>query len=65
MAEREEARLLFEAGYPLSPDVRFPCTWHLSKMGYAVPPLPTGEDRLAEIHALRDTMTSEQRENPI
>ena len=61
----EEAHLLFEAGYPVPPDVRVPGPWRLSQMGLPVPPLPTGEERMAEIYNLRDAMTLEQRENPI
>ena len=34
-------------------------------MGLPVPPIPTGADRLAEIHAARERMTDEQRANPI
>ena len=53
----EEVRMLFEAGYPVPPDCRIPGTWRLSQMGYAMPPLPTCEDRLAQIYALRKAMT--------
>ena len=36
----DEARLLFEAGYPVPPDVRMPDSWRLSQMGLAMPPIP-------------------------
>ena len=55
----EEARLLFEAGYPMPPDMRVPGNWRLSQMGFLVPPVPTGEDQLVEIHAARERMTVE------
>ena len=60
-----EARLLFEAGYPATPDMRVPGNWRLSQMGLPVPSIPTREDRLAEIQATRERMTDEQRANPI
>ena len=59
------ARLLFEAGYPVPPDMCVSSAWRLSQMGLAMPPVPTDEDRIMEIHALRDAMTPEQRENPV
>ena len=49
----------------MPPDMRAPSAWRLSQIGLAVPPIPTGEDRMAEIYALRDAMTPEQRENPV
>ena len=60
-----EARLLYEAGYPVPPNMRDPSNWRLSQMGLLVSPVPTGADRLAEIHASRERMTDEQRANPI
>ena len=60
-----EARLLYEAGYPVPPHMRVPRNWRLNQMGLPVPPVPTGADRLAEIHAAHERMTDEQRVNPI
>ena len=34
-------------------------------MGFLVPPVPAGDDRLVEIHAARERMTDEQRANLI
>ena len=57
--------MLYEAGYLAPPDMRVPGNWRLSQMRFPVPPVPIGEDRLAEIHAARERMTDEQRANPI
>ena len=57
-----EARLLYGAGYPAPPHMRVPSN---CAMGLMVPPVPTGEDRMAEIHAVRERMTEEQRADPI
>ena len=51
-----EARLL-----SAPPHMRVPSNWWLSAMGRPIPPVPTGEDRMAEIHAVRERMTEEQR----
>ena len=56
-----EAQALYEAGYPCPPDTHVPGAWRLSQMGLSVPPVPTGEDRMAEIEAARERMTPEQR----
>ena len=60
-----EACLLYGAGYPAPPYMHIPSNWRLSAMGLLVPPIPTGEDRMAEIHAVRERMTEEQRADPI
>ena len=55
-----EARLLSAL-----PHMRVPSNWRLSAMGLLVPPVPTSEDRMAEIHTVRERMTEEQRADPI
>ena len=35
-----EARMLYEAGYPVPPSMRVPSNWRLSQMSYFVPPFP-------------------------
>ena len=45
----DEARMLYEAGYPVSPDMRVPSEWRLSAGGVPVPPPPEGADRVEEI----------------
>ena len=60
-----EARLLYEVGYSAPPDMRVPSNWRLNQMGFLVPPVPAGEDRLVAIHAAHERMTDEQWANPI
>ena len=45
----EEARMLYEAGYPTPPDMRVPSDCRLSAGG--VPPPPEGADR---VYAIQD-----------
>ncbi|KAE8775473.1 Homeobox protein KNOX3 [Hordeum vulgare] len=46
---KDEARLLYEADYQASPDMRVPGSWRMRAGGIPVPPPPTGADRRAEI----------------
>ena len=62
--QEREARLLFEAGYPCPPGLRFPGRWRLSQMGFFVPPIPSGEDRWMEIAAARELLTAAERQDP-
>ena len=45
----DEARLLYEAEYPVPPDMRVPGAWRISAGGVPVPPPPSGAARRAEI----------------
>jgi hypothetical protein len=60
-----EARLLQMAGYPAPPDFRAPGGWRLSAGGVQIPPPPVGGDALdAEIDAVIETLSDEQRTEP-
>ena len=53
-----EARLLFEAEYPVPPDMRVPGAWRISAGGVPVPPPP------AEIARIRASLPRATREGP-
>ena len=59
-----EARLLFEAEYPVPPDMRVPGAWRISTDGVPVPPPPTGAARRAEIARIRASLPRAAREGP-
>ena len=60
----DEARLLFEAEYPVPPDMRVPGAWRISVGGVPVPPPPTGAGRRAEIARIRASLPRAAREGP-
>ena len=60
----DEARLLFEAEYPVPPDMRVPGAWRISAGGVPVPPVPTGAARRAEIARIRSNLPRAAREGP-
>ena len=59
-----EGRLLHAAGYPAPPDFRPPGGWRLSAGGVPIPPPPAGDAFLAEIDAVIETLSDEQRADP-
>ena len=60
----DEARLLFEAEYPVPPDMRVLGAWRISPGGMPVPPVPTGAARRAEIARIRSNLPRAEREGP-
>ena len=60
----DEARLLFEAEYPVPPDMRVPGAWRISAGDVPVPPIPTGVARRAEIARIRSSLRRAAREGP-
>ena len=56
----EEARMLYEAGYPTPPDMRVPGEWRLSAGGVPVPPPPEGADRVYAIQDVLAGLSEEQ-----
>ncbi|KAE8798081.1 Homeobox protein KNOX3 [Hordeum vulgare] len=57
----DEARLLYEADYPMPPDMRVPGSWRLSTVGVSVPPPPIGADWRAEIVCIRSGLPESSR----
>ena len=60
----DEARLLFEAEYPVPSDMRVPGAWRISAGGVPVSPVPTGAARRAEIARIRSSLPRAAREGP-
>ena len=60
----DEARLLYEAEYPVPPDMWVPRAWRISAGGVPVPPPPTGAARSAEIARIRASLPRAAREGP-
>ena len=60
----DEARLLFEAEYPVPPDMQVPGAWRISAGGVPVPPPPTGAARRVEIARIRASLPRAAREGP-
>src|SRR3954471_17626412 len=58
----DEARLLFEAEYPVPPDMRVPGAWRMSDGGVAVQPPPTGAARRAKIERIRASLPRAARQ---
>ena len=59
-----EARLLFEAEYPVPPDMQVPGAWRISAGGVPVPSIPAGTARRAEIARIRSSLPRAAREGP-
>ena len=59
-----EARLLYEAEYPVPSDMQVPKAWRISAGGVPVPPPPTGAARRAEIARIRASLPQAAREGP-
>ncbi|KAE8792067.1 Homeobox protein KNOX3 [Hordeum vulgare] len=52
-----EARFLYEADYPVPPDMRVPSSWRLSAGGVLVPPPSCGSDRCMEITCIQSSLS--------
>lgn len=59
-----ECRALYEAGYPCPPYFRAATGWHLSNGGIPIPPLPVGDELVAEIERARSYMDEADRAAP-
>ena len=67
---KNEAWMLYQAGYPAPPDMRVPGasagqgSWHLSAGGVPVPPVPEGAEREYAIEQVLAGLTPEQAADP-
>ncbi|KAE8817385.1 Homeobox protein KNOX3 [Hordeum vulgare] len=63
--DENEARLFYEADYPMPLDMRVPGSWRLSTGGVPVPPPSSGADRRAKIACIRSSLPESSRNLPM